>query len=64
LLTNAVNFVISISSNFKNETTISFDNLMDEDASYIVLEVTCLASNIKKEVVGGFGLFYFLSKKI
>jgi hypothetical protein len=23
-----------------------------------------LASNIKKEVVGGFGLFYFLSKKI
>jgi hypothetical protein len=63
LLTNALNFVISISSNFKNETTISFDNLMDEDASHIVLELTCLASNIKNEVVGVLDYFILFRRK-
>ncbi len=59
LLSNALNFVISISSNLKNETTISFDNLMDEDASHIVLEVTCLAPNIKKRKLLGFWIILF-----
>jgi len=37
---------------------------MDEDASHIALEVTCLAPNIKKGSCWCFGLFYFLSKEI
>jgi hypothetical protein len=63
LLTNALNFVISISSNFKNEITISFDSIMDEDASHIVLEITCLAFNIKKEVIRFLDYFIFFLRK-
>jgi hypothetical protein len=36
---------------------------MDEDASDIVLEATCLASNIKKEVVGFLDYFIFFLRK-
>ncbi len=51
LLSDALNFAMFMSLKFKDEIKIiiSFDGLMEEDAS-VVLELTCLISNIKKEV--------------
>jgi hypothetical protein len=47
LLNDALNFVISISLKFKNEIDFTtFDNLMEEDAN-VVLELSCLVSNIR-----------------
>ncbi len=48
---DALNFAIPMSLKFKDEieTIISFDGLMEEDAN-VVIELTCLVSNIKKKV--------------
>ncbi len=53
LLNDALNFFISINLKFKDEieTLTSFDNIMEKDAS-VALELTYLASNIKKKVYG------------
>ncbi len=49
---DALNYAKSISLEFKDEIDSStFDNLMEEDANVASL-LSCLASNIKKEVVG------------
>jgi hypothetical protein len=51
LLSDALNFTISMSLKFKDEIdSATFDNLMEEDGN-VVYELSCLASNIKKEVV-------------
>jgi hypothetical protein len=62
---NTLKSTISTSLNFKDEIeiTTSFDNLMEEDAN-VVLELTRLASNIKKEVCLDFEFFPFFYKKI
>jgi hypothetical protein len=54
-----------MSLKFKDEIeiTTSFDNLMEEDAN-VVIELTRLASNIKKEVCWGFEFFPFYFKEI
>jgi hypothetical protein len=51
LLNDALIFFISINLKFKDEieTLTSFDNIMEKDAS-VALELTCLASNIKKRI--------------
>jgi hypothetical protein len=51
LLSDALNFAISMSLKFKGEIDFAtFDNLMEEDGN-VVYELSCLASNIKKEVI-------------
>ncbi len=54
-----------MSLKFKDEIeiTTSFDNLMEEDAN-VILELTRLTWNIKKEVCWGFEFFPFLFKEI
>jgi hypothetical protein len=54
-----------MSFKFKDEIeiTTSFYNLTEEDAN-VVIEVTTLFSNIKKEVCWGFEFFPFLFKEI
>jgi len=50
LLSDALNFAISMSLKFKDEIDFAtFDNLMEEDEN-VVYELSCLASNIKKKV--------------
>ncbi len=51
LQTNALNFDISMSLKLRDEIEIAtfFDNLMKKDTN-VVIELTCLTSNIKKEV--------------
>jgi hypothetical protein len=52
LLSDALNFAISMSLKFKVEiVSTTFNNLMKEDGN-VVYELSCLASNIKKEVIG------------
>jgi hypothetical protein len=51
LLSDALNFAISTSLKFKGEIDFAtFDNFMEEDGN-VVYELSCLASNIKKEVI-------------
>ncbi len=51
LLNDALNFAISMSLKFEYESDyVTFDNLMEEDRN-VVYELSCLASNIKEEVV-------------
>ncbi len=51
LLSDALNYAIFMSLKFRDETHFAtFDNLMEEDGN-VVYELSCLASNIKKEVV-------------
>ncbi len=51
LLSDALNFTISMNLKFKDEIDFAtFDNLMEEDGN-VVYELSCLASNIKKEVI-------------
>ncbi len=51
LLSDALNFAISMSLKFKDEIdSTTFDNLMDEDGN-VVYELSCLPCNIKKEVI-------------
>jgi hypothetical protein len=40
----------------------TFDNLVEEDAN-VVCDLSCLASNIEKEVVGVLDLFFSFIKK-
>jgi hypothetical protein len=51
LLSDALKFAISMNLKFKDEIDFAtFDNLMEEDGN-VVYELSCLASNIKKEVI-------------
>jgi len=64
LLFDALNTTMSMSLKFKDEIdSPTFDNLMDENEN-VVYELSCLASNIKKQNCLGFGFFFFLLKKI
>jgi len=50
-LSDALNFPISMSLRFKDEIHFAtFDNLMEKDGN-VAYELSCLASNIKKEVI-------------
>jgi hypothetical protein len=44
------------------ETSMSFDNLMEEDAN-VAIDVSCLVFHIKKEVVGVLDYFLSFSKR-
>ncbi len=58
-MSDAHYFVISMSIKFKDEIdSTTFDNIMEEDGN-VVYELSCLTSNIKKEIVQV--LDYFLS---
>jgi hypothetical protein len=51
LLSDALNFVISMSLKFKDEIDFAtFDNLTEENGN-VVYELSCLTSNVMKEVV-------------
>jgi hypothetical protein len=65
LQTNALNFDISMSLKLRGEIEIAtfFYNLMKKDAN-VVIELTCLASNIKKEVCVGLDSFFSFFQKI
>jgi len=64
LLFDALNTTMSMSLKFKDEIdSPTFDNLMDENEN-VVYELSCLASNIKKQNCLGFGFFFFFLKKI
>jgi hypothetical protein len=63
LLNHALNYAISMNLKFKDEIdSTTFDNLMEEDGN-VIYEVSCLASNIKKEVVQVLDFFSFLKEK-
>jgi hypothetical protein len=64
VLSDALNFAISMSLKFNIEINFAtFDNLMEENAN-VVFELSCLASNIKKEFVAVLDFFSFLLKEI
>jgi hypothetical protein len=51
LLSDALNSSISMNLKFKDEIDFAtFDNLMEEDGN-VIYELSCLTSNIKKEVI-------------
>jgi len=51
LLSDALNSTISMSLKFKDQIdSATFDDLMDENEN-VIYELSCLASNIKNEVV-------------
>jgi hypothetical protein len=51
LLNHALNHAISMNLKFKDEIdSRTFDNLMEEDGN-VIYELSCLASNVKKDVV-------------
>ncbi len=63
LLNDALNFSISMSLEFRDEIDFAtFDNLMEEDWN-VVYELSCLASNINKEVIQVMDSFLFFLKK-
>jgi len=63
LLSDALNFVVSMNLKFNNEIdSAPFDNLMEKDAN-VVFEISCLVSNMKKEVVEVLDSFISLFKK-
>jgi hypothetical protein len=50
-LSDALKFAISMNLKFKDEIDFAtFDNLMEEDGN-VAYELSCLAFNIKKEVI-------------
>jgi len=52
LLNDTLNFAIFTSLKFKDEIDFAtFDNVMEGDAN-VAFELSCLVSNIRKEVVG------------
>jgi hypothetical protein len=58
LLSDAFNFVISMTLKFKIEIDFAtLDNLMEEDAN-VVPELSCLVSNIKKKLLGIWTVFF------
>jgi hypothetical protein len=61
-LCDALNFAILMSLKFKDEIdSTTFNNLMEEDVN-VVFELSCLASNIKKKLLG-FWILLFPSLK-
>jgi hypothetical protein len=63
LLSDALNYAISISLKFKDEIySTTFDNLM-EKAGNVVYELSCLASNIKIIIVQVLDFFLSFLKK-
>jgi hypothetical protein len=51
LSNDALNYAISMSLKFRDEISYAtFDNLMEKDGN-VVYELSCLASNINKEVI-------------
>jgi hypothetical protein len=50
LLSDALNFTISMNLKFREIDSATFDNLMKENGN-VVYELSCLASNIEKEVI-------------
>ncbi len=64
LLNDTLNSTISMSLKFKDKIEIVtfFNNLMDEDGN-VVLELTCLTFNIKKEIVDVLNSFLSFLKK-
>jgi hypothetical protein len=51
LLSDALNCIISMSLKFKDEIdSATFDNVMEKDGN-VAYDLSCLASNIKKEVI-------------
>jgi hypothetical protein len=64
LLSDAFHFVISMSLKLKEEpkNAPSFQTLMEEDFG-VALELTCLASNIRKDVCGILDIFLSFLKK-
>jgi hypothetical protein len=62
LLNDALNYAISMNLKFKGEIDfITFGNLREEDGN-VIYELSCLAFDIKKEVVEVLDLFFFLKK--
>jgi hypothetical protein len=63
LLNDALKFAIFMSLKFKDEIDFAtFDNVMEGDPN-VVFELSFLASNIKKEIVGVLDSFFYLLKK-
>jgi hypothetical protein len=61
LLSDALNYAISISLKFKDEIdSTTFDNLMEKDGN-VVYELSYLASNIKTIIVHVLDFFFFPS---
>ncbi len=62
-LNDALNFAISMNLKFKYEIDyVTFDNLMERDKN-VVYELSCLAFNIKEEVVQVLDSFFSFLKK-
>jgi hypothetical protein len=58
LLSDALNFVISMSLKFKIEIDFAtLDNLTEEDAN-VLFELSCLVSNIKRRLLGIWIVFF------
>ncbi len=63
LLNDTLNSTISMNLKFKDEIeSVIFNNIMEEDRN-VIYELSCLASNIKKEVVYVLDSFHSFSKK-
>jgi hypothetical protein len=63
LLSDALNSTISMSLKFKDEIdSITFNNLMEEDGN-VLYKLSCLASNIKKQVIQVLDPFLSFLKK-
>jgi hypothetical protein len=63
LLNDALSFAISMSVKFKDEIDFAtFDNLMPENGN-VVYELSCLTSNVMKEVVQVLNFFLSFLKK-
>jgi hypothetical protein len=63
LLIDALNSTIPISLKFKDKIDFAtFDNLMEKYTN-VFFELSCLASNIKKKVVGVLDFFLSFLKK-
>ncbi len=64
MLSDVVNFAISMSVKFKDEIDFAtFDNLMEEDEN-VVYKFSCLASNIKNEVTQVLELLIFMCYQV
>ncbi len=64
MLSDVVNFAISMSLKFKDEINFAtFDNLLEEDGN-VVYKFSCLASNIKNEVTQVLELLIFMHYQV
>ncbi len=63
-LSDALNSTISMSLKFRHEIdSTTFDNLIMEENENVVYELSCLASNLKKQSCSSFDFFSFFSLK-